>query len=62
MGPEFKPSSDRAIAWAKAATERKRKEEKRMVEDFKTNPRTQAIVNELFKRTPVKDGYGKLPV
>lgn len=60
MEPEFKPSSDRAIAWAKAATERKRKEEKRMVEDFKTNPRTQAIVKRLFQKNHFKDGYGNL--
>jgi hypothetical protein len=61
---ETKPqhSSERAIAWAKGMIERKRAEEKKMVEDFKSNPEAQALVEKLFKKTRLKDGYGKLPV
>lgn len=46
---ETKPqhSSERAIAWAKGMIERKRAEEKRMVEDFKTNYKLQAALAKL---------------
>lgn len=61
---ETKPqhSSDRAIAWATGMMERKRAEEKRMVEDFKTNSKAQALVKRLFQKNHLKDGYGNLSV
>lgn len=47
MEPEFKPSSDRAIAWAKAAIKRKRAEQQKMIEEYKTNNKLQEVVAKL---------------
>lgn len=43
-------SSERAIAWAKGMIERKRAEEKRMVEEYKTNYKLQEAVAKLREK------------
>ena len=43
-------SSERAVAWAKGMIERKRAEEKRMVEEYKTNYKLQEAVAKLREK------------
>ena len=43
-------SNEQAVAWARQMMARKRAEQKRMVEDYKNNPKAQALVAELFRR------------
>ena len=49
---DMKPqhSSERAVAWAKGMIERKRAEEKRMVEEYKTNYKLQEAVAKLREK------------
>ncbi len=50
MEPEFKPSNERAVAWARAAMERKRAEQKKKAEEYKTNYKLQAAVAKLREK------------
>lgn len=49
-------SNEKAVIWARQMMTRKRAEQKKMEEDYKSDPQAQALVAELFRKNKQQKG------